>query len=352
MDLNRLPPRWFRRLVLAPVVFGLAVVLVVASPVIHLVAAVADLIIDRRRWRISRLVGMGLAFCVGEAFGLFALFTVWVGSGFGLFMNRPFWAKANHILASQYLAMVTNAVVFFLGVDFRASFDESPKGPQLLFARHAGPGDAFRLMKIVTRDLNRRCHAVGAAKLQWDPFLDVAGERLRFHFLKQSPDDTQAELRNIAALAASLEANDTLVIYPEGGNYTPKRREARIKSERTRGRQDRAELAESLKHTLLPKTGGVLAAIEGAPKATITFLGHAGLDDIHGLRTMWETMPLRRTVVAKGWNVELLETVTERQARSQWLMEQWKRVDDWIDETLRSGATHGPLHPRGNIPEA
>ncbi len=332
------PPRWIRRLIIAPIVFVGALALTLASPIIHLVAAILDLLFDRRRWRISRLVGIGLAFCVAEVFGLFALFTVWVGSGFGLFMDRPFWVKANNLLAGQYMELVTNAIVFFIGFEFSLSVDASPAGAQLLFARHVGPGDALRLMKIVFRDMDRRCHAVGAAKLQWDPFLDIVGGRLGFHYLSQTPKDTTVELDKIRQLTAAMGDGETLILCPEGGNYTPKRRERRIDHERSRGREQRAELAESLKRTLLPKTGGVIAAIEGAPDATVVFLGHAGLDDIHCFRTLWRNMPLNRTVVAQGWTVPLSDLPPDRAGRSQWLLEQWTRVDDWIDETLRAHA--------------
>jgi hypothetical protein len=339
--MDYLPPRWFRRLVIAPVVFLGALVLTVASPAIHLLAAILDLAFDRRRWRITRVVGIGLAFCLAEVFGLFALFTVWVGSGFGRFMDRPFWVKANNVLTGQYMELVTNAIVFFVGFEFRLTFDADPAGAQLLFARHVGPGDALRLMKLVFRDMDRRCHAVGAAKLQWDPFLDISGERLGFHYLVQTPKDTMAELDGIRRLAAGMGHDETLIICPEGGNFTPKRRDRRIDLERSRGRLDRVEMAESLKHTLLPKTGGVMAAIEGAPDATVVFLGHAGLDDIHSFRSLWRLMPLNRTVVAHGWTVPLSDLPPDRPGRTRWLHEQWQRVDDWIDETLGAQAA-GP----------
>ncbi len=329
-----LPPRWVRRCVIAPLVFVGALVLTILSPAIHLVAAILDLIFDRKRWRITRFVGIGLAFCVGEVFGLFALFTVWVGSGFGRFMDRPFWVRANNVLAGQYLELVTNAIQFFVGFRFTVEFDEDPTGAQLLFARHAGPGDVLRLMKIVFRDMGRRCHAVGAAKLQWDPFLDVVGERLGFHYLRPSPADTVRELDKIRTLTSAMGDDETLILCPEGGNYTPKRRASRIELERARGREDRAVLAESLNHTLLPKTGGVMAAIEGAPHATVVFLGHAGLDDIHGLRSMWRHMPLRKPVVAQGWTVSLTALPDHRAGRSAWLLDRWREVDDWIHQTL------------------
>lgn len=333
-----LPPRPVRRFLIAPVVFVGAVIASILAPVVHVLAAILDVFVDRKRWRCTRMVGMGLALCVGEAFGLFALFTVWVGSGFGRFMHRPFWVRANNLLAGQYMALVTNAIQFFVGFRFEADLDQTSPGPQLLFVRHVGPGDVFRLMKIVFRDLGHRCHAVGASKLQWDPFLDIVGERLGFHYLCAPGGDPVAELEGIRRLTAGMGERETLILCPEGGNFTPRRRAAGIEHERLQGRGDRAELASSYRHTLLPRAGGVMAAIDGAPDATVVFFAHAGLDDITSFRALWRSMPLRRTVTGRGWTVSVDDLPTDRNGRSRWLDDQWRRVDDWIDDELAAAS--------------
>jgi 1-acyl-sn-glycerol-3-phosphate acyltransferase len=323
--------------VIAPVVFVGAVVVSILSPAIYLAAAILDVLFDRRRWRISRMVGLGLAMSLGEAFGLFALFTVWVGSGFGRFMHRPFWVRANNLLVGQYMALVSRAMELFVGFEFEITFDGEPTGPQLLFTRHAGPADVFRMMKVVFRDLGRRCHAVGAAKLQWDPFLDIAGERLGFHFIGAG-DSPADEMEGIRLLTAAMGDDETLILCPEGGNFTPTRRERSIALELAAGRTERAALAASLRHTLLPRSGGVMAAIDGAPHATVVFLGHAGLDDICGFRSLWQRIPLRRTVVAHGWTVSIDDLPESRGDRARWMDDQWRRVDDWIDDALTAAA--------------
>ena len=332
------PPRWVRRLIITPVVFVGALVLVVLSPVIHLVAAVIDLVFDRRRWRVTRFVGIGLAFCVVEVFGLFALLTVWVGSGFGLLMKRPFWVRANTLLTGQYFELITRAIRFYLGFAFTSTYEPLPDGPHLMFSRHAGPGDAFLILRMVIRDLGRRVHAVGAAKLQWDPFLDISGERLGFHYLLQNPTDSGAELDKIRDLASTLGDDETLVIFPEGGNFTPGRREGSIAALEARGRHDRARRAGQLRHTLLPKPGGVIAAIDGAPLASVVFVGHAGLEGLHGFSDLWTSVPLRRQVTAHVWPCTDDNRPTSRSGQSRWLFDQWVEVDDWIDQCLQRHA--------------
>lgn len=328
------PPRLIRRFVLAPVVFAGAVILSLLSPLIHLIAAILDLLFDRRRFRFTRFIGLGLAFCVVEAFGLFAAFTTWVGSGFGVFLHRPFWSRPHKVLVGQWLELITRAIRFFLGFTFEMSHDPLPPGPQLVFSRHAGPGDALLLARIVVRDHGRRLHMVGATTLQWDPFLDIMGERIGFHYLAPNTEDRTADVERIRELAASLQDDESLVIFPEGGNYTPRRRELSIQALERRGRHEYALRAVSLRYTLAPRPGAVTAAMEGAPDATVVFVAHAGLEGIYSMADLWHAIPLRRIMRAHAWPASLHERPKGQAERTTWLYRQWLAVDRWIVETL------------------
>ncbi len=333
------PPRWVRRLFITPIVFVVAAGFALASPLIHLLAALLDLVFDRRRWRLSRFVGLGLAFCVVEVFGLFTLLTVWIGSGFGRYMSRPFWTRANSVLAGQYLELITRALRFFLGFRFTYSYEPIPPGPQLVFCRHAGPGDAFLIARVLIRDAGRHLHMVGAAKLQWDPFLDIAGERLGYHYLRQTPSETGTEMEKIQALAAAMADHESLAIFPEGGNFTPGRKARQLDRFRASGRTALLAQAEALKHTLLPRVGGTQAALQGAPHAVVLIIAHAGLDGLHGFGDLWAAVPLDRTVTAHSWSVAGLPPPISRDGAAQWLSEHWQRLDEWIGDHLDSG--HG-----------
>lgn len=329
------PPRWVRRLFITPVVFVAGLVLTLCAPLLHLVAGVLDLIFDRRRFRLSRFVGIALAFCATEVFGLFTLLTVWIGSGFGRWMDRPFWVRANMVLTGQYMELITRAIRFFLGFEFSYTFEPFPRDrPVILLSRHAGPGDAFLIMRVILRDGKRRPMFIGAAKLQWDPFLDITGERLGYHYLLRTSADPQADLRAIKAMAESLGGNDTLGIFPEGGNVTPERRRHSIESLKAKGRDDLVRVAESLRYTMLPRAGGAVAAMEGAPGAVVLVLAHAGLEDLCGFGDLWNAVPLDRKVVAHSWTVLPEDRPHDSQAVAAWLCREWQKIDDWIGEQL------------------
>ena len=132
----RLPPRWARRVVITPIVFLACAVITVASPVLHLVLLLLD-VLDRKRWRFSRLGGLGIAMCVTEFVGLTSAFVLWVSSGFGLRLDSPRFQRAHNKLLGLWMDLVTRALRFYLGFEFVLPTSERITGPILTFARHA-----------------------------------------------------------------------------------------------------------------------------------------------------------------------------------------------------------------------
>ena len=77
-----LPPRLVRRLVLAPLVFVLAVAAIVGLPVLALVALVASVPASRQR-RGFRVLSLAVAWLLLESVALVACLALWIVSGFG-----------------------------------------------------------------------------------------------------------------------------------------------------------------------------------------------------------------------------------------------------------------------------
>ena len=95
------------------------------------------------------------------------------------------------------------------------------------------------------------------------------------------------------------------MIFPEGGNFTPRRRIRAIESLRRRGHATMAERAEKLQHVLAPKPGGVLAALEAAPaEADILMVAHTGLDHLLTLADLWRALPMDKTITMQWWRID------------------------------------------------
>jgi 1-acyl-sn-glycerol-3-phosphate acyltransferase len=210
--------------------------------------------------------------------------------------------------------------------------------PVLILARHAGVGDSFLLLQTLLSQAGLRPHTVLKRILRADPALDVLIGRVPHCFLPPRHGRTAEEA--IAELAAGLGPGDALVIFPEGGNFTPRRRRRVIASLRRRGLRRRASRAERMHHVLPPQDAGALAALAAAPSADVVFVAHTGLDVLHSTRTVWRRLPLRESVRAHWWRIPAHRVPPDDDARSEWLLSQWTSVDHWIAAHAGPGATH------------
>ncbi|MFG3280423.1 1-acyl-sn-glycerol-3-phosphate acyltransferase [Streptomyces sp. NPDC048111] len=213
----------------------------------------------------------------------------------------------------------------------------------VVFARHAGPGDSILMVHGLLCGAGLRPQVVLKEFLRWDPCLDLVLSRLPHCFVPRRTDGRTADA--IAALAAGLHAGEALLVFPEGGNFTERRRRRAIGWLTRTGRLRRAARARRQHHVLPPRMEGSLAALDGAGDAgaEVVFVAHTGLDHIDSPGSLWRGLPLRAPVRATWWRVPHQAIPPGRPARESWLTDQWARVDGWIDEQCgEQAASAGP----------
>jgi 1-acyl-sn-glycerol-3-phosphate acyltransferase len=162
-----------------------------------------------------------------------------------------------------------------------------------------------------------------------DPWIDVLLGRVPHSFIEPNGHGDRA-VALISDLAAGLGDRDALVIFPEGGNFTPGRRRRAIGHLRRHGGRRRARQAAKLGHVLPPRPSGTLGAIDAAPQADLVIVAHTGLDHIDSAAAIWEGIPLDRPLQVTWWRIPARDVPSGRNARTEWLNAQWARVDDWI----------------------
>jgi 1-acyl-sn-glycerol-3-phosphate acyltransferase len=301
-----LPPRWLRRLLLGPFALGLIVGLLVLMPPALLVA-------------------------------LILLFGLWVGAGFGWKIRSPWFQRVHYVLTGRFLEVLFRAASWSLRVRVAIVGPDPdiahPGKPDLVFCRHAGPGDSFLLVHALVNWYDREPRIVLKDTLQWDPVIDVMLNRLPNRFLTAANSrrpGVNAE-DQVAALATGLDDNDCLVLFPEGGNFTPGRRERAIERLRSLGLHAMAEKAERMRHVLAPRPGGTLAALDAAPEAGVSWVAHTGVDKLLTVADLWRELPTDKTIVMRWWSVPAEDIPVGRDERVDWLYEWWARIDGWID---------------------
>lgn len=323
------PPRIVRAFVITPVAFVGSLLVTLLSPLLHLILAGMDLV-DRRNWRFTRIVGLGIAFCVVEFFGLVMALLLWVASGFGLFMKSPPIQRLHQIAFRIWLELITRAIETFLGFEFVFPLEDLGTGPLLVLSRHAGPGDALLIARSMMREHGHRIRMLGTTKLLWDPVFNHLVSRMPFYFCSQQQKDLDKDLVAIWHAAATVEDDGVMIIFPEGGNFTPNRHRAAVERLESRGQLDRARRAAAMTHVLPPRTRATLAALDAAPESEVVIVAHVGLDDLLTLDDIWRQIPLNRTVRATYWRGFEDRRPDGAIATIDWLYRQWEMIDLWI----------------------
>jgi 1-acyl-sn-glycerol-3-phosphate acyltransferase len=181
------------------------------------------------------------------------------------------------------------------------------------------------------------------AALQLDPSVDIVGNRLPNVFIKPRQTGERIFTEQIERLARGLDQNGALVIFPEGGNWTPHRWRRGIRRLEHVGRSDLAARARDMPNLLPPRPGGALAAIKACPDADVIFVAHAGLDNIITVGDVWRRFPIDQVIRARWWRVPVdqVPRALDHEAQVQWLYDWWERIDSWISSN-RPGGTAAP----------
>ena len=339
--LPRVPPRWVRRVILAPLVVVLAVLIVVADPILLLVGLIVSAMLPGFL-RVPRIVLLLTLYFLWDASMLIALFALWIGSGFGWKLRTPAFQRAHYALMAWGLGILFAAFTRLLRLrivtEGAPSFDAlfMPGTPLVVASRHAGPGDSFILVETLINEVSRNPRIVLKDTLQWDPAIDVILHRLPARFITPSGFTSRAARaqgveERIGALASGMGPADALLIFPEGGNFSPARRLSRITRLRELGRDTMATRALKMRHVMAPQPGGLHAALSGAPDADVVFIAHTGLDRLVTLSDIWRELPMDKEIVLHAHRVPRADVPEDRNAQARWLFDEFARIDAWVE---------------------
>lgn len=329
--MKRPPPYLVRRLLIAPAFIVGVGLLLVSLPIWLLVAAFVSRYVPGR-WRVLRVAWFLFLYLAMEAILLVVLFAVWVASGFGWRLRSAAFVGLHYRLAAWWLRRIMGSArrTFRLDITVENELAEIGDRPIVVLSRHAGPGDSFLLVDALL-NRNRRWYPRIVLKdlLQLDPCVDVVLNRVPTRFVPSTGRAGEAVVRSISELAAGLGPSDALVLFPEGGNFTPARRTRAIERLDEIGRADLAERAREMAHLLPPKPTGALTALAAAPTADVVFVGHVGLEHLSTVRDLWRGIPIDTEVVSRLWHVPAQE-LPPPDERERWLYDHWAEIDRWI----------------------
>lgn len=334
------PPRAVRRTIVDPLFVPLALGLIAVLAAVALVGALLSPV-DRNR-RLLRVACFALSYLVVDVWLVLAAAGLWLRRAARGDHDDERWVQAHAGLLRRALRVLM--VVARDTVGFSVDVDAAPPllgddGPSIVLARHGGAGDSFALAWLILERLGRVPRVVLKDVLLWDPGLDVLLTRLSGCFLpsqRRGGDGTE----RIAAAAAALRPGDALLLFPEGGNWTPSRHRRAVRRLWLSGRRRAARQAAQTPELLPPRPAGTAAALAARPDADVLVIAHAGLDRLTTARQVWQALPFDgRPMRVCCWRLPAEHVPRSDDQVPEWLNEQWRAVARWVDAAGRGSSS-------------
>lgn len=324
---------------------------IVSAPIWVPLSALADLVGRLRRFPTVRL-GLFAVIYLAYQWAAMALATwLWLIGGLGRNLDKTAHRKVQAWWAGALLGWARR----LLGVelDFGDTSD-LPSDTFILASRHASMVDAVLPIPLICTRLGRFAHYVLKDQLRWDPAIGLFGGRLGNEFVTRGRN-TADDLAAVRSMAQRALDRSVIVIFPEGTYATDRSRKRILDS--LRRRFERGELeavvlkrAEGFRRLLPPKPGGFNQLLAAQPDADVVILGHVGLEGVAQLRGLRRRLPLSEPVTVRWWVHPRSQVPDGEQAVSNWLYQQWQRLDTWVDNNgakskESAGASHKEPEP-------
>ncbi len=329
-----------RRVLTVTVVWLLALLALVLSPVLVLAAVVIDLATRRRGWPTLRLVAFIGAFLWIEVAAELIVLWSWLVHPF----VKKTWTERNHQLMHWWGGLLYFAADRIVGLRIEVEGpDELGPGPLLVFSQHVSIVDAIAPVHVLGTRRGWYLRYVLTRGLRFVPSMDIVAHRIPNHFVARGASDNAEGLATMRVLVTDMEADECAVIFPGGALFTPAVL-ARAVEKLTEVESPQAAKAATYRHVLPPRPGGVQAFFDGAPDAAVLIVGHTGFEPVASLKKLWRVLPLREPVQLRMWRHDRSEVPDDPDARLAWVYDQWAVMDEWIDERRRERAG-APMAP-------
>jgi 1-acyl-sn-glycerol-3-phosphate acyltransferase len=319
-----------RRAVTVPLYFGLLAGALVALPIALPIAAALDLV-RRSRWGLARSLLFFVFYLGCEVAGILASAALWTAHAVLPALSHERYLDGNFRLQCWWARTLLGGAARIFALRFEVEGDDAAlPGPVLLFIRHASVGDTVIPAVLLSDRHGLRLRYVIKRELLWDPCLDIVGNRLPNYFVDRESEDSAAEAAAVGRLAAGLGPRDGVLIYPEGTRFTEAKRARILEKAEQRGARDLATRTRRLRNVLPPKSGGPLALLEACPGVDVLFCAHAGFDAVTRFSEFLAAGLVGRTIRVSFWRVPAADIPRDREARVDWLFDQWTKIDDWV----------------------
>ena len=309
-------PKW---LISVPLLL-LALVLIVATLPVTLVLTWLISFVPAYRGALRALLFLA-CYLLCETVGVIVSVVIWLRYR----GNQEQFLAANFVLQCKWAKALMDCASWLFQLTFHVHHPEALDGPSvILFPRHASIADTILPMTYYAIPQNRRLRYVLKRELQWDPCLEIVGNRLPNFFVNRSNQNTEEEVAKVANLLETCPADEGVLLYPEGTRFSKaKHKELQLKAEPD---SVLAQQLERWPELLPPRLGGCLGLLAANKHHDLLFFGHSGFEGSASFAELMNGSWCRSEVHIDFWRIPFAEIPEDAAEQQQFLFSQWDEM--------------------------
>ena len=277
-------------------------------------------------------VGLMLGYLWCETIGILASCYLWLRH-----RDHEEFLAANYRLQYWWATTLKRIMERLFGVTFEVTGTEALDGEgAIMFPRHVSLADTFIPMVFYAIPKAIRLRYVLKRELLLDPCLDIVGNRLPNFFVDRDGQDTERAVAGVGALTADMQADDGLLLYPEGTRHSASKVAALAK--RWANRPELLAQLERWKNVLPPRIGGTLAALESNPGKDLIFCAHVGFEGSTHFRNLINGAWRGARIRIHFWRIPFADIPRSVAARKDAFFAEWDKVNRWVSLHLEDTA--------------
>lgn len=321
--------RWLRRCVTVPVLFVSWLFVCGLLPFWLILSAIVDLA-GKTRWAVSRAVLSLALYLTCEMAVIGGYFVLWLAFVLPLGWTHQQMQMMFVRLQRWGAGVLWIGVRHFFSIDLDIEGDGRPEaGPYLLFCRYASFTDFLLALALVNLPYQMPLRGILRRESRWDPAIDLIGSRLGYAFLSKGAEQDFDEMSLTEAVQGQSQ---TLLHFPEAVAFSEKARKESLHELSQTSRQK----LQGLRSLMPPQVERVLSLLTAAPKMDVVFCAHVGYEYLSSPVHLLHGLPVGMRVHVLFWRVAVNDIPAEREARIDWLYQQWRRMDEWVEARTRA----------------
>jgi len=304
--------------------------LVITLPV-TLIAALLVSTLPAYRGAVRALVFL-LCFVACEVAGVVISAAIWLRYR----GNQKEFLNANYKLQFGWSAALMNCARRIFALTFHVHNSEALNGPAvLMLPRHASIADTVLPMTYYAIPQNIPLRYVLKKELQWDPCLEIVGNRLPNYFVDRVSQNSDEEVARVVALLDSMPPEEGLLLYPEGTRFSEsKHKQLNAKASANPDSEHAQQLARWPK-LLPPRLGGCLGLLSANKYHDLLFFAHSGFEGSASFIELMNGSWSHSEVHLEFWRIPYEDIPTGTAEQTKFLFEQWDKMHDTVERLER-----------------